>query len=89
MSSGATFVKIDKMKHSPDGDYSLVIEGNTVLVPLFHMYLALLFLNTFTILICVFQIPLENLSFLPLSPHFAFMTAWDVIGGWMIWELLL
>ena len=66
MSSGATFVKIDKMKHSPDGDYSLVIEGNTVLVPLFHMYLALLFLNTFTFLIHVFQIPPENLSFLPL-----------------------
>ncbi|KXG20019.1 protein MICRORCHIDIA 6 [Sorghum bicolor] len=28
VSSGATFVKIDKMKHSPDGDYSLVIEDN-------------------------------------------------------------
>lgn len=56
MSNGATFVKIDKMKHSPDGDYSLVIEGNTALVPLFHM--ELLFLNTFTILVRVFQIPL-------------------------------
>lgn len=64
MSSGATFVKIDKMKHSPKGDYSLVIEGNIGLVPLFQMYLALLFPNTFTILICVFQIPLKNLSFL-------------------------
>ncbi|XP_066373876.1 protein MICRORCHIDIA 6-like [Miscanthus floridulus] len=28
VSNGATFVKIDKMKHSPDGDYSLVIEDN-------------------------------------------------------------
>lgn len=28
VSSGATFVKIDKMKHSPKGDYSLVIEDN-------------------------------------------------------------
>ncbi|WVZ62913.1 hypothetical protein U9M48_012604 [Paspalum notatum var. saurae] len=28
VNNGATFVKIDKMKHSPDGDYSLVIEDN-------------------------------------------------------------
>ncbi|CAN6201577.1 unnamed protein product [Urochloa humidicola] len=28
VSNGATFVKIDKMKHSSDGDYSLVIEDN-------------------------------------------------------------
>ncbi|KAK8455460.1 hypothetical protein SEVIR_4G160900v4 [Setaria viridis] len=29
VNNGATFVKIDKMKHSPDGDYALVIEdGN-------------------------------------------------------------
>ncbi|KAG2611530.1 hypothetical protein PVAP13_4KG123400 [Panicum virgatum] len=28
MNNGATFVKIDKKKHSPNGDYSLVIEDN-------------------------------------------------------------
>ncbi|KAJ1288445.1 hypothetical protein BS78_02G089400 [Paspalum vaginatum] len=28
VNNGATFVKIDKMKHSPDGDYSLVIKDN-------------------------------------------------------------
>ncbi|CAL5042866.1 unnamed protein product [Urochloa decumbens] len=28
VNNGATFVKIDKMKHSPDGDYALVIEDN-------------------------------------------------------------
>ncbi|KAG2606121.1 hypothetical protein PVAP13_4NG147600 [Panicum virgatum] len=28
VNNGATFVKIDKMKHSPDGDYSLVIEDD-------------------------------------------------------------
>lgn len=28
VNNGATFVKIDKMKHSPDGDYSLVLEDN-------------------------------------------------------------
>ena len=39
MNNGATFVKIDKMKHSPDGDYSLVIEGDT---PLFSLSLGTL-----------------------------------------------
>ncbi|CAN6216910.1 unnamed protein product [Urochloa humidicola] len=28
VNNGATFVKIDKMKHSSDGDYSLVVEDN-------------------------------------------------------------
>jgi hypothetical protein len=42
VNNGATFVKIDKMKHSLDGDYALVIEGDTPLICLFPMYLELL-----------------------------------------------